>query len=93
MPEKRPRVSRGASRGAPRSAPPRRRPAVVEDRHDVASHRQTSRKDTRLEAEARDPTEGRDRKEEEAYREEEADLPLESSAEDPRGERRGRSRV
>ena len=78
MPEKRPCISRGAARGASRSAPPQRRPAVVEDRHDAASNRQTSREDTRLRAEARDLTEVQDRAEEEADREEEADLPPEA---------------
>ena len=78
IPEKRPRVSRGAARGASRSALPQRRPSVVEDRHDAASHRQTSRKDTHLGAEAQDPTEGWDRAEEEADQEEEADLPPEA---------------
>ena len=74
-------------------APPRRRPAVVEDLHDAASHRQASRKDTCLGAEARDPTEGRAQEEEEADRKEEADLLPEASAEDPLGERRGHSWV
>ena len=74
-------------------AAPRRWLAVVEDCHDAASHRQTSHEDTRLGAEARDPTEGQDREEEEEDWEEEADLPPEASAEDPLGERRGRSRV
>ena len=64
-----------------------------EDRHNVASHRQTSHENTRLGAEARDPTEGRDQEEEEVDWEEEADLPPEASTEDPLGERRGRSRV
>ena len=75
MPEKRPRASRVAARGAPRSAPHQLRPAVVEDRHNAASHRQASRKDTCLGVEAWDPTEGRYQEEEEAKREEEADLP------------------
>ena len=74
-------------------APPRRGPAVVEDRRDAASHRLASREDTRLGAEAQDPTEDRDREEEEADQEEEAELPPEAPAEDPRGERRGHSRV
>ena len=78
MPEKRPCVSRGAARGAPRLAAPRRWLAVVEDCHDAASHRQTSHEDTRLGAEARDPTESRDLAEEEADQEEEADLPSEA---------------
>ena len=78
MPEKRPRVSRGAARGSPYSSPPRRQLAVVEDRHDAASHPQTSREDTCLGEEARDLTEVRDREEEEADREEEADLPPEA---------------
>ena len=68
MLEKRPRASRVAARGAPRSAPPQRGPVVVEDRHDAASHRQASHEDTRLGAEGRDPTEDRDREEEEAVR-------------------------
>ena len=72
MPEKRPHASRVAARGAPRLAPPQRGLAVVEDRHDAASHRQASREDTHLEAEARDPTKDRDREEEEADRKEEA---------------------
>ena len=62
-----------------------------EDRHDAASHRQASRKDTRLGAEGQDPTEDRDREEEEAVREEEAVLPSEAPAEDPLGECRERS--
>ena len=64
---------------------------VVEDRHDAASHRQASHDDTRLGAEAQDPTEDRDREEEETVREEEAELPPDAPAEDPLGERRGRS--
>ena len=65
---------------------------MVEDRHDAASHRQASRKDTRLGSEGQDPTEDRDREEEEADQEEEAELPPEAPAEDPLGERRRRSR-
>ena len=63
-----------------------------EDRHAAASHRQASREDTRLGAEGRDPTEDRDWEEEEAVREGEAVPPSEAPAEDPLGERRGRSR-
>ena len=58
---------------------------MVEDCHDAASHRQASRKDTRLGAEAPDPTEDRDREEEETDREEEAELPPEAPAEDTLG--------
>ena len=65
---------------------------VGEDRHAVASHRQASCKDTRLGEAGRDPPEEWDREEEEAVREEEAVLPSEALAEDPLGERRGRSR-
>ena len=66
---------------------------MVEDRHDAASHRQASHEDTRLGEEGRYPMEDRDQEEEEAVREEEAELPPEAPAEDPLGERRGRSRV
>ena len=92
MLEKRPHTSRVAAQAAPRSAPLQRGPEVGEDRHAAASHRQASREDTRLGAEGRDPTEDRDREEEEAVREEEAVLPPEEPAEEPLGERRGRSR-
>ena len=91
MLEKQPRALRVATRGAPRLAPPQRGPVVVEDRHDTASHCQASHEDTRLGAEVRDLTEDRDREEEEAVREEEAELPPEAPAEDPLGERRERS--
>ena len=65
---------------------------MVEDRQDAASHCQASREDTRLGAEGRAPTEDQDREEEEAVREGEAVPPSEAPAEDPLGERRGRSR-
>ena len=68
-------------------APPQREPEVREDRHAAASHRQDSREDTRLGAKGQEPTEERDREEEEAVREEEAVLPSEAPAEDPLGER------
>ena len=66
-------------------------PVVVEDRHNTASHRQDSREDTRLGAEGQEPTEDRDRdrKEEEAVREEEAEVPPEALAEEPLGVRPG----
>ena len=90
--EKGPHASRVAARGAPHLAPPQRVTVVVEDRHDAASHRQASREDTRLGEEGRDPTEDRDREEEEAVWEEEAELPPKAPAEDPLGERRGHIR-
>ena len=73
-------------------APPQRGPVVVEDRNNTASHRQASREDTRLGAEGREPTEDRDRKEEEVVQEEEAEVPPEALAEEPLGVRQGRSR-
>ena len=92
MLEKRPHALRVAARGAPRSATLQQGPGVVEDRHDAASHSQALREDTRLGAEGREPTEDQDREEEEAVREEEAEVPPEALAEEPLGVRRGHSR-
>ena len=87
VPEQRPRASRGAVQWASHLAPPQRRPAVVENRHNVASRRQVSHGDTSLGAELRDlETEGTARAEDEADRVKEADPPPEEEAEDPLGE-------
>ena len=93
VPERQPRVSRGAARWASRSLPPQRRPAVVEDRHNAASYHHASHGDTILGAEFQDPeTEETARAEEEAYRVDEADPPQEAKAEDPLEEGQERRR-
>ena len=60
-------------------APLHRRPEVAEDRHDAASHRPASHRDSSLGAEFRDPeTEEAAQAEEQADRVEEADPPPEA---------------
>ena len=82
----------GAAQWASRLAPPQKRPAVAEDRHDAASHRPASHRDSSLGAEFRDPeTEEAAWAEEEVERVEEADPPPE--VEDPLGEVRERCRA